>query len=80
MSDRIAELRQLADDLRKMLAHTTNAPVLRHAANELAAIAGALDAGGAVVDGYVVVPLGDDVAGVPIPPPPALEEGQRACA
>jgi hypothetical protein len=77
VTDRAAELRELAHELRVQARGDAGRP-LRAAANELDAIARAIDAGGAVCGGYVVVPLdATELEGAPIPPPEcdaALEE------
>jgi hypothetical protein len=66
-------LRELALELRTIAAGklgNEDARSARQAADELVGIAGALEQGGAIVDGYVAVPLPEThVRGVPIPPP-----------
>jgi hypothetical protein len=74
---RAAELHDLAHALRT---HAAGEPgrVMRRAANELEAVARALDAGGACAEGFAVVPLLDaDPQPAPFPPPP-LGSGRDA--
>lgn len=77
-------LRELALELRLVAASRlgeTDARNVRSAADELAAIAAAIEVGGKVLDGYVVCPLADaggEVRGAPIAPPPIGGKHRRA--
>lgn len=77
----VDELRALALDLREHALGAVSGRAMRSAANELVAIADALDAGGAVVGTYAVVPIAESgdfqVRGVPIPPPPLAGKHRR---
>lgn len=74
-------LRDLALELRTIAAGklgNEEARSARQAADELAGIADALDQGGAIVDGYVAVPLSETaIFGAPIPPPLLAGKHQR---
>lgn len=54
---RVAELRDLVDQLYLAASGTIDPKTARLAANELAKLADALEAGGATCDGYAAVPL-----------------------
>lgn len=70
---KVAELRQLVDQLRLAGTGPVDPKTARLAANELAELADALEAGGAVANGYAVVPL---LESGPQPPPFAPPEGE----
>lgn len=70
-----AGLRELADQLYLAASGSIDPKTARLAANELAALASALEAGGAVVDGYAVVPLLADFT--PTPAPVLAPDGEQ---